>query len=206
MAVTRIIGHLTRTGYDAVRHPVASASYAAGLVKGAAYSVVRIAAGGDDGRPTWSSATTSPPAPPPTPTPTPGPSPVPGPDPSPDPTPGPTPMPPIPEPAPEPPPPNLAEPAEHEPAATSRRSAHGRVGGEPDIDRWQADAEAELFGEDVEVQTPVGTTGAGRATNPDTTETDLQQPGTEPLMDPATTKAVRSEAEILQRAADVDKG
>ena len=54
--------------------------------------------------------------------------------------------------------------------------------------------------------TPVGTTAADVATNPDTTETDLQQPGTEPLMDPATTKAVASEAETLQKAADPDKG
>jgi hypothetical protein len=56
------------------------------------------------------------------------------------------------------------------------------------------------------VTTPVGTTAADAATNPDTTETDLQQPGTEPLMDPATTKAVASEAETLQKAADPDKG
>jgi hypothetical protein len=57
-----------------------------------------------------------------------------------------------------------------------------------------------------DVTTPVGTTGAGAAYNPDTTETDLQQPGTEPLMDPSTTKAVASEAETLRRGADLDKG
>jgi peroxiredoxin Q/BCP len=61
-------------------------------------------------------------------------------------------------------------------------------------------------GEDSEVTTPVGTTGADVATNPDTTETDLQQPGTEPLMDPGTVKAVASEAETLQKGADPDKG
>ena len=60
--------------------------------------------------------------------------------------------------------------------------------------------------EGPEVTTPVGTTAADAAKNPDTTETDLQQPGTEPLMDPATTKAVASEAETLQKAADPDKG
>jgi len=57
-----------------------------------------------------------------------------------------------------------------------------------------------------EVTTPVGTTGAGPAYNPDTGETDLQQPGTEPLMEPSTTKAVASEAETLRRGADTDKG
>jgi hypothetical protein len=61
-------------------------------------------------------------------------------------------------------------------------------------------------GEDSEVTTPVGTTGADVGTNPDTTETDLQQPGTEPLMDPGTVKAVASEAETLQKGADTDKG
>ena len=60
--------------------------------------------------------------------------------------------------------------------------------------------------EGPEVTTPVGTAAADVATNPDTTETDLQQPGTEPLIDPATTKAVASEAETLQKAADPDKG
>lgn len=65
---------------------------------------------------------------------------------------------------------------------------------------------AERVARTPDVTTPVGTTGAGTAYNPDTTETDLQQPGTEPLMDPATTKAVAKEAEMLQRAADPDKG
>ena len=60
--------------------------------------------------------------------------------------------------------------------------------------------------EDTSVTTPVGTTGADVATNPSTAETDLQQPGTEPLLDPATTKAVASEAQIGARAADPDKG
>jgi hypothetical protein len=52
----------------------------------------------------------------------------------------------------------------------------------------------------------VGTTGAGKGTNPDTGDTDLQQPGTEPLMDPSLTKSVRAESETLRRAADPDKG
>jgi hypothetical protein len=37
-------------------------------------------------------------------------------------------------------------------------------------------------------------------------ETDLDQPRTEPLMDPATAKAVASESEVMRRAADPDKG
>lgn len=61
-------------------------------------------------------------------------------------------------------------------------------------------------GDTSEVTTPVGTTGAAAATNPDTTDTDLQQPGTEPLVDPATVKAVASESEMLQKGADLDKG
>jgi hypothetical protein len=56
------------------------------------------------------------------------------------------------------------------------------------------------------VRTPSGIPAADEGYNPDTAETDLHQPGTEPLMDPATVKAVRSEAEVMQRAADPDKG
>lgn len=52
-----------------------------------------------------------------------------------------------------------------------------------------------------DVTTPVGTTGADVATNPDTAESDLQQPGTEPLVDPATAKALRSETSRMRRAA-----
>jgi hypothetical protein len=50
--------------------------------------------------------------------------------------------------------------------------------------------------------TPVGTTAADVATNPDTIETDLQQPGTEPLLDPGTASAIRSESETLRKAAE----
>jgi len=56
------------------------------------------------------------------------------------------------------------------------------------------------------LRTPSGIPAAGDGINPDTTETDLHQPGTEPLMDPATVKAVTSESEVLRRAADTDKG
>ena len=56
------------------------------------------------------------------------------------------------------------------------------------------------------VRTPSGIPAADEGFNPDTAETDLHQPGTEPLMDPATVKSVKSEAEVMQRAADRDKG
>jgi hypothetical protein len=57
-----------------------------------------------------------------------------------------------------------------------------------------------------DITTPSGIPAAGEGFNPDTTDTDLHQPGTEPLMDPATVKAVASESEVLRRAADTDKG
>ena len=65
---------------------------------------------------------------------------------------------------------------------------------------------AENGTEDDDVRTPSGIPAADEGYNPDTAETDLHQPGTEPLMDPATVKAIKSEAEVMQRAADPDKG
>jgi hypothetical protein len=56
--------------------------------------------------------------------------------------------------------------------------------------------------EGPDLLTPVGTTAAGESALPNT---DLQQPGTEPLMDPATVNAVKSESETMQKAADPDK-
>jgi hypothetical protein len=87
-----------------------------------------------------------------------------------------------------------------EPKATSRASEHGRSGNDAGIDEWAAEVD------DVDIETPVGTTGADVGHNPDTAEADLQQPGTEPLLDPATAKSVRSEAAMMQKAADPDKG
>jgi hypothetical protein len=55
---------------------------------------------------------------------------------------------------------------------------------------------------DVEVTTPVGTTGAGPAHNPDTAEADLQQRGTEDIVEPSTAKRLRKEAERMRRAAE----
>lgn len=74
-----------------------------------------------------------------------------------------------------------------------------------DADEVGRDAAEVRAAEEREVTTPVGTTGADVARNPDTAETDLQQPGTEPLMDPSTTKAVKKETERAARAADPEK-
>lgn len=92
--------------------------------------------------------------------------------------------------------PPVAEPSATEPKSPSRNAAHGGPG-DATVDDWREEIEG---GPDVE--TPVGTTGAGPGHNPDTGETDLQQPGTEPLMDPSLTKAIKSESETLQKAAD----
>lgn len=87
-----------------------------------------------------------------------------------------------------------------EPKAPSRSAAHGGPGDDR-FDDWRE----ELAG-GPDVETPVGTTGAAPGHNPDTGDTDLQQPDTEPLLDPSLTKAVKSETETLRRAADRDKG
>jgi hypothetical protein len=77
----------------------------------------------------------------------------------------------------------------------------------PALGLTEAEAEAAVqpMAEDGPT-TPSGIPAAGEGFNPDTTETDLHQPGTEPLMDPATVKAVKSESEVLRRAAETDKG
>jgi hypothetical protein len=161
----------------AIRHPVSSAAYAVGMVRGLAGAVVSGATitGHDPDA-----------GPAPVPAPVPAPTPAPGRDAGAPPAP---PMPPTPP----------GESFATEPKATSRQSAHGGPGNDAEIDDWAAEAVDEP---DVDVETPVGTTGAGVGHNPDTAEADLQQPGTEPLLDPATAKAIRSESEILRKAAD----
>jgi hypothetical protein len=86
-------------------------------------------------------------------------------------------------------------------AATTSTSATGAT--EPTPEQRTATENAE--GTSGEVTTPVGTTGAGEATNPSTAETDLNQPGTEPIVDPSTTKQVASETEQLRKAAEQEK-
>jgi hypothetical protein len=90
-----------------------------------------------------------------------------------------------------------------EPSAASRDEEHG----DATLQRAELDelaeeaAETELPGQ-VDVETPAGTTGADVAFNPDTAEADLHQPRTEDIIDPETAKALRSEAEMMRRAAD----
>jgi hypothetical protein len=90
-----------------------------------------------------------------------------------------------------------------EPKVASRDAEHG---GAPD-DREEIEGYAEeLAASDIDIATPVGTTGAEVGHNPDTAESDLQQPQTPPLLDPGTINEVVSESEQLSRAADPDKG
>ena len=95
-----------------------------------------------------------------------------------------------------------AEPAEPHDAVATEPSTVTAVGDDEEIPSSAVPFEDD----DTEVTTPVGTTGAGPGYNPDTNETDLQQPGTEPLMDPSTTKRIKSESDTLRRASDPDKG
>lgn len=166
MTVTRIIGDLTRTGISAVRHPVESSAYAAGLVKGVAYAVIRVASGEPTHRPTTTeSPTTSAAA------------------------------------APagertlfgglnrEAAPPQMpgagGEAYEHFPSPESRDAGHGNIRVDPREEASWTEGLDEVA-----------------AGNPATASADA----TEPLIDPATTKAIRSEAETLQRAAELNKG
>jgi hypothetical protein len=91
----------------------------------------------------------------------------------------------------------------HEPKAPSVESARGESSREPEpAEDWAAEAEPVT---ELGVENPVGTTGADVGSNPDTAEADLQQPDTEPLLDPSLTKQVKSEAQTLGKAADVEK-
>jgi hypothetical protein len=93
-----------------------------------------------------------------------------------------------------------------EPKAASRDESHGEAA----MQRAEFDEIAEEQAEalatgQVDIETPVGTTGADVGHNPDTAEADLQQPQTDPLVDPATTKAVKSETETGRKAARTKK-
>ena len=166
----------------AIRHPISSAAYAAGIARGLAGAALHGATvdghdsdvGGTDARPSHMPAQRRVPAaehddvPPPEPTP-------------------------------------LHESFATEPKAASRQSEHGRPATDAEIDAWIDEAMARGGDtEDVDIETPVGTTGVSAGYNPDTAEADLQQPGTEPLMDPSTTKAVKSESEMLRKDAERD--
>jgi hypothetical protein len=187
-----MLGWTTRTTLHTVRHPISSAAYAAGVARGLAGLVLHGATvTGHDPEagpvPTQRQARTTTSGPP-------KPQRV---------------AKPIPEPGDLPEPIVIEatddEPGEAfatEPKAVSRESAHG--GGratDAEIDAWIEEAMAR---DDVDVETPVGTTGAEVGHNPDTAEADLQQSGTPPVLDPGIAKAVRSESEILRKDADRD--
>lgn len=93
-----------------------------------------------------------------------------------------------------------------EPRGTSRDEEHGQAV----LQRSEAAeimeeiAEASELGQ-LDIETPVGTTGADVGNNPDTAEADLQQPGTEPLLDPSLTKEIKSEQDTLHQAAEPKK-
>ena len=97
--------------------------------------------------------------------------------------------------------PAKAAPAKKTPAKKSARKAPSKKAAvvAPALGLTEEEAEDVL-------RTPSGIPAAGDGYNPDTTETDLHQPGTEPVMDPATVKAAVSESEMMRRAADRDKG
>ena len=196
MHPVKLLERAATTAVHTVRHPISTAAYAAGIARGLAGAAIdgvgalRGTSSSDRSvpeprQPETAARTTA----------TPGPR-------KPERVPKPVPPPVAPEDV------TVIEPeAPHEsfatePKASSRNSAHGGPGHDAELDDWAAEVPDEP---DIGVETPVGTTGAAAASNPDTAEADLQQPGTEPLLDPATAKAIRSEAAILQKAADPQK-
>ena len=221
MVARKLIGGLTSRAFSAARHPIGTASYGVGVAQGVVKVGVTLARSlveqGRGAATTAASEAVTDPVPMPEPTP----APSPGPQPTPTPESGPT-TPPMPGPEPQPSPTSSAvadravdagedvtgaEAAEEslaametEPQSASRQGAHGGPDPEEQLANW-----GDELTDDVEVETPVGTTGAGEGYNPDTGETDLQQPGTEPLMDPSLTKSVKSEAETLRKAAEPEK-
>ena len=93
-----------------------------------------------------------------------------------------------------------------EPKATTRDEEHGEAA----LQRAEAEEIAEETAEafpagEVGIETPVGTTGADVGHNPDTAEADLQQPGTAPLVDDATVKAVKSTSKTARKSARTKK-
>lgn len=82
-------------------------------------------------------------------------------------------------------------------AAVEREMAQEPAGASVELD---SEPEAD------ELLTPSGIPAAGPGVNPDTTETDLHQRDTEPLLDPATVKAVKKESDVLRAAAERRKG
>ena len=89
-----------------------------------------------------------------------------------------------------------------EPHASTRDEAHGDARLQRAEQDEIAEEVAEAFpGGDLDLETPVGTTGADTGHNPDTAEADLQQPGTAPGVEPGLTSSVRKDQERGRAAA-----
>jgi hypothetical protein len=87
----------------------------------------------------------------------------------------------------------------------AKKAAQGSPGDKlPPRKRTASAAEVAEGGPGVE--TPVGTTGAAPGSNPDTAESDLQQPGTEGIVEPGTAKEIAKEAERGRRGAQGNAG
>jgi hypothetical protein len=194
MHPVKLIERATSTAVHALRHPVSSAAYTAGMARGLVGAVLHGATiSGHDTEAGPASVPTQRAASPET---TEGPrepqrvmKPVPRPEDLEEPI--------VIEPGDEEPGESFAT----EPKAVTRESAHGAgPATDAEIDAWIDEAMAR--GDDADIETPVGTTGAGVGHNPDTAEADLQQPLTQPLLDPGVAKAIRSESEILRKDAD----
>lgn len=179
MEPVKLLERAASTAVHTIRHPIASVAYVTGMARGLAGAVIH-------------GATVS----------------------GHDPHAGPQPVPPqraaeeqpptreplaavIDPPAPEPP----GEQFVTEPKAVSRQSEHGGPGNDAEIDDWELEAAVD---DGLGVETPAGTTGAAAGHNPDTAEAGLQQPDTEPLLDPATAKAIRSESAMMRKDAERD--
>lgn len=90
-----------------------------------------------------------------------------------------------------------------EPHASTRDEDHG----DAQLQRAEQDEIADevdeaLPGGDLDLETPVGTTGADVGHNPDTAESDLQQPGTASGVDPGLASSVLKDAERGRSAAE----
>jgi hypothetical protein len=194
MQPVKLVERATSTAVHALRHPVSSAAYATGLARGLAGAVFHGATErlhdhqtGPAPIPTQRTTSAQPSSG--VPEPQRVPKPVPAPE-------------------------DLAEPVvieprdddpgesfATEPKATSRQSEHGgRRASDAEIDAWIDEAMAGR--PEVAVETSVGTTGADVDSDPHTGEADPQQHVTEPLLDPATAKAIRSETEMLRKDAE----
>ncbi len=83
-----------------------------------------------------------------------------------------------------------------EPHASTRDEGHG----DAQLQRAEQEEIAEevaeaMPGGDLDLETPVGTTGADVGHNPDTAESDLRQPDTAPGVDPGLTSSIRKDEE-----------